>query len=350
MRQWLIVAFTCGALLGPATRAETPLPRTLSEAGLYEDFERKRVREDALHFAPQYALWSDGASKRRWLQLPAGASIDASDPDVWKFPVGTRLWKEFSFDARRVETRLIERTPKGWRFAVYVWNPDESEASLAPEEGLRNHLPLSPGLAYDIPSVADCQACHEPHPAVILGFSAFQLSPDVDPNAPHAEERRTTLTLPTLVERGLVKGLPANLLQTPPRIAATSPVTRAALGYLHANCGNCHNARAPLSNLGLDLLHPVAVRRLEDEPALRTAVGRRGRYRQAVSGGTADVHVMPGTPELSTVALRMRSRNPAHQMPPLATKRRDKEAVALVERWIREELKPHHPPRKRESR
>ena len=65
-----------------------------------------------LAFSPQYPLWSDGAAKRRWISLPPGTAIDASRPDAWEFPRGTRLWKEFSLD-RPVETRFIERLPDG---------------------------------------------------------------------------------------------------------------------------------------------------------------------------------------------------------------------------------------------
>src|SRR6476661_7825652 len=83
------------------------LPERLSETGLYVAGSTTVVRDDNLAFAPQYPLWSDGTTKRRWIHLPAGTAIDASDPDAWEFPPGTRLWKEFSF-GRPVETRLIE--------------------------------------------------------------------------------------------------------------------------------------------------------------------------------------------------------------------------------------------------
>ncbi len=92
---------------------------------------RRRVRADNIAFAPQYPLWSDGASKRRWIHLPPGTAIDASRADAWEFPLGTRLWKEFSY-GRRVETRLIERLADGsWRFAAYVWNDEGTDAVLA---------------------------------------------------------------------------------------------------------------------------------------------------------------------------------------------------------------------------
>jgi hypothetical protein len=57
-------------------------------------------------------------------------------PAAWEFPPGTRLWKEFSVNGRRVETRLIERLDDGeWRFAAYAWNEAGREATLAPAEG-----------------------------------------------------------------------------------------------------------------------------------------------------------------------------------------------------------------------
>lgn len=99
------------------------------------------------------------ADKRRWLRLPAGTAIDASDPDAWQFPPGTRLWKEFAHAGRRVETRYIERRADGrWRYAAYVRSADGSDATLAPAAGIAAlpvaqapgralHDPLARGLA-----------------------------------------------------------------------------------------------------------------------------------------------------------------------------------------------------------
>ena len=109
----------------------------LSETGLYAAGSATAVRADNLPFSPQYSLWSDGATKRRWLHIPPGTSIDASRPDEWDFPPGTKLWKEFSH-GRRVETRLIERLDDGtWRYATYVWNEEGTDARLAPAAGIR---------------------------------------------------------------------------------------------------------------------------------------------------------------------------------------------------------------------
>ena len=191
----------------------TALPQRLSDTGLYVAGSVTTVRADNIAFAPQYPLWSDGTSKRRWIYLPPGTAIDASRIDAWEFPVGTRLWKEFGYD-RRVETRFIERLADGsWRFAAYVWNEEGTDAVLAAEDGAVLPVSAAPGGRYAVPSRNDCLACHEGAPVPVLGFSALQLSPDRDPLAPHAEPARNEhANLSNLVAAGRLRGLPRRCL------------------------------------------------------------------------------------------------------------------------------------------
>ncbi len=307
----------------------------LSETGLYEDPVTKRIAADLVSFTPQYPLWSDGAAKRRWIRIPPGRAIDGSDPSAWVFPVGTRIWKEFAF-ARRVETRYIERAPEGWLFATYRWLPDESDAVLVPERGERAVYEVAPGVAYDLPGRWDCRACHEGSVARVLGFSALQLSSDRDRSAPHAEiGAPTDLDLAAAVARGLVRGLPAELVAHPPRIEAASAHERTTLGYLHANCANCHNSSGPLATLGLSFEARVVASGATRSDALTTTLGRRASYRP--SGSPDLVRLVPGDPAASLLLRRMQVRDNLTQMPPLGSKLVDREAVALVSAWIREQ-------------
>ncbi|HUQ06594.1 MAG TPA: hypothetical protein VM261_29025, partial [Kofleriaceae bacterium] len=75
-------------------------PTMLSETGLYANIGTKTVASDVHEFVPRWQLWSDAAVKRRWIYLPPGSKIDTSDMDFWKFPTGTKLWKEFSRGGR----------------------------------------------------------------------------------------------------------------------------------------------------------------------------------------------------------------------------------------------------------
>jgi hypothetical protein len=324
--------------LPAAPAADAVAPERLEETGLYADLAARRLASDVLPYAPQYPLWSDGATKRRWIRLPPGAAVDASDPDAWRFPPGTQLWKEFSF-GRRVETRYMAVRADGtFLYATYAWSEDGREATRAPEGGLRGVHEIRPGLRHDLPGERDCRACHEGSPSPVLGFAALQLSPDRDPLAPHAEPLpEGAVDLAALVSRGLVRGLPRAVVDRPPRIAAASPRARAAQGYLHGNCAGCHNARGPLADLRLDLQQRVAPGAASPLP---TALDRASVFRLPASGASpaAETRIAPGEPERSVLYRRVASRSPLSQMPPLGTGAVDEEARGLLEAWIRHDL------------
>jgi hypothetical protein len=56
--------------------------------------------------------------------------------------------------------------------------------------------------------------------------------------------------------------------------------------------------------------------------------------------------VAPGRPEDSVLYRRMRSRHPLVQMPPLGTLVPDADTIALIQRWIVNDLQPHKEPPK----
>lgn len=311
----------------PAFAHAAEFPLRLRDTGLYAEGSSSRLHDGVLPFSPQYPLWSDGAAKRRWIYLPPGTSIDASNPDAWDFPRGTKLWKEFSHD-RAIETRYIERGMDGeWRFASYVWNADGSDALLAPPNGIRElAVPGAPGGRYAIPARDDCRACHEGAPVPVLGFSALQLSPDRDRGSPHAEMSAPVEDLRSLVARGLLRNLPAAFLSTPPRIQAATADERAALGYLHGNCGHCHNDDGPLAVLEMTFAQRVGAAAPSTGAVLRSTVDVPSALRIA--------RVAPGHPEASALVARMHSREPLQQMPPLGTSAVDAEAMTLISRWI----------------
>lgn len=335
IRNRRVVATIAVLLAAAAAAASDPapaLPERLSETGLYSA-GTLLVHPGNFSYTPQYPLWSDGAAKRRWLYLPSGSTIDASNPDAWQFPPGTRLWKEFSL-GQRVETRMIERLADGtWRYATYVWNDEQTEAFLAQDGGHAAYpVAAAPGGRYAIPSRDDCLACHEGAAVPVLGVTALQLSHDRDESAPHAEAPGADdIDLRSMVARGLIANLPPALLDKPPRIAASSPTGRSALGYLHANCGHCHNDAGPLSLLEMVMAQDSVA---DIEKVLRTLLGKRSDFR--LHG--MDTRIVPGQPGASVLALRMKSRDPLTQMPPLGTQLADAEGLALIERWIQQDL------------
>ena len=327
------------ALLGSGDAvAQAALPKPppkLQDTGLYSDISALEIDARHLAFAPQYPLWTDGAAKRRWISLPPGTTIDGSDPEAWIFPVGTRLWKEFAFGGRRVETRYLERQADGqWLYAAYAWSPDGSEAPLVSEKGRRGAHALGGGRSHAIPGIGDCKACHQGGRTEVLGFSALQLSPDRDGGALHAEPPPFPgVDIRYLVEKGLLVGFPKALLEMPPRVTAASAAERAALGYLHGNCGHCHNEQGPLKNVGLFLRHALGA---AVQPAVASTVGHPVKKPAPGQSPDAVLRIEPRRPDRSGLMQRVASRYPALQMPPLGTELIDVEAVQVLRRWVAE--------------
>ena len=312
----------------------TTVPQRLADTGLYDAGVSGAIDPRNRSFSPQYPLWTDGMSKRRWIYLPPGGSIDGRDEDAWVLPVGTKLWKEFSFNGRRVETRMLWKVADDrWELATYAWNEDGTDATLAPADGIPGVVEVAPGRRHTIPSRADCAACHGTKRSGPLGFNALQLSPDRDPNAINGEPlKEGMLTLKELVDERLLTGGRADLVTNAPRIRTAAPETRAVLGYLSTNCGVCHNGNGEIAAMG----PTIRTRDLltDGDAVARSLAGHRTKWQLPGAEDGTTVLVTPGAPDLSAIIARMRSRSPSSQMPPLGTVVRDQQAVDAVTRWV----------------
>ena len=295
------------------------------------------MHPDVLPFSPQYPLWSDGAAKRRWIWLPPGTSIDASAPDAWQFPRGHE-----AVEAIRARTACSRRVTSNvgadgaWRFGSYVWNADGTDAVLAPARGVRDlAAPNAPAPATRFhPRTTAAPATKAPRcrywDSACCNSRRTAIRWRRMPSA-----SRGAVDLDSLSARGLLRNLPRDLLSRPPRIAASSPAERAALGYLHGNCGNCHNNEGPLAVLEMTLAQRVAApaNAPSANSVVQSIVGVQSGFRP--SGAPRDAaRIAPGHLGASVIALRMKSRDPLQQMPPLGTSAVDAEAVALLARWI----------------
>ena len=333
---WRLIVLLVPVLIAGAARAgERPWPpKTLAET--------HPVAAGVRPFSPQYPLWTDGATKQRWVWLPRGTTIDARDPEAWRFPIGTRFWKQFSFGGRKVETRYLEKTGRdSWVYATYVWSEDQREAALAPAAtGLPGVLEIAAGVRHDIPSVSDCKACHEGNGRdVVLGFSALQLSADRDPLAPHAEPVPAgSLQLAELLRENRLAHAPASWKRTPPVVVGGTPRQRAALGYLHGNCSFCHNDRDPVSSVGLSLRADLTATSGDEQPGIRSAVGIPSKFQIRGMAPGLSQRLAAGDVERSAVMVRMRARDGMSQMPPLGSKRADTAALDLISGWVVDDL------------
>lgn len=311
-------------------------PATLEETGFYSDSGAKTVAPELREFAPKYQLWSDGALKTRWLYLPeCGGVIDTSAMDAWLFPVGTYSFKRFEVDGKLVETRMIHKygpASDEVLYATYVWD-QESQLSHLDDSG--HVVPRDGGADYEVPSVAagHCARCHGSSEAnVSTGGLASRL---LGLNAVDLSHEGPGLTLDELISEGALSAPPVGAF-TPPGDA----IQEAALGYLHANCGYCHNDTSLGQPVGTDYFLRL---RTTD-----TTLDETGLYSTAVNvpvSGYSSLETEPcshriygGDVGLSCIYERM-SLRPVNRMPPLDTNRPDEAGLSVIEAFI-ESLSP----------
>jgi hypothetical protein len=310
-------AGTAGGGTGGTTGED---PATLFETGLYADAAMTQLAAGVLEYTPQFALWSDGAEKRRFIQIPEGMQIDTTDMDYWMFPVGTKVWKEFTRDTTRVETRLLWKRAEGdWFMGAYEWTPDLTAANLVPRAGAQDVV----GTTHDIPAARQCDECHKGQTDKVLGFSAIQLSHD-----------GSAVNLAYLKTN--------NLLSAPPTVNAFevpgNPVERAAIGLLHANCGQCHSQYGNgFDRNDMELWLKVdTLGDLQQTAPYQTAVGvlTDGDLSEHLPGIT--YRIVPGDADQSAIFLRMGQRDAQRlvSMPPIGTELTDMPGMTAVETWI----------------
>jgi hypothetical protein len=309
--------------------ANQPIPAsTLACTGLYADFATKTVAPGVRFYQPAIPLWSDGAEKTRWIWLPPGTQIDASNPNEWSFPVGTKVWKEFVRNGKRIETRVFEKVDNGppsiWHHATYAWNADDSAAELSGGGDLQL---ASDGGTYHIPIPAECDKCHNGRTDHILGFEQISLG----------LQGAQGLTLPELIAP-----VPAQLQLTigDDGTGAAAP----ALGWLHINCGvPCHNANSTALAFAVKMhlrLDPM----LLDGRTLTTANCDSLKTTIEVPATASNwvpshwVRIVPGDPSHSLLVQLISNRgtnNPVRgQMPPIASLLVDTADVAQVVDWV----------------
>ncbi|MDP3747115.1 MAG: SO2930 family diheme c-type cytochrome [Phenylobacterium sp.] len=319
-----------------ALLAETPAP-TLDAYRLFVDAGARSPNGRVTPYGLNTPLFSDYAEKFRFVFLPPGKAAAYTAAGALDFPVGTTLVKTFAYPAdfrrpgekvRFLETRLLVRKADGWTALAYVWNDDQTVATLK-RAGTRLDVSFidAAGRArqvdYAVPNVNQCKDCHAVAGEIApLGPKARNL------NGAFAYASGPENQLARWSRMGMLTGVP-NPTKAP-RTAVwddvVEPLAARADAYLDANCAHCHNARGMASNSGLFLEVE------ETRPAAR-GIGKRPVAAGRGSGGL-EVSIAPGDPAASILLHRMRSDEPGVMMPELGRSLVHDEGVALIAQYI----------------
>jgi len=321
---------------GPGIDLDGPFCKHLSSYRLFTD-ETAQATDPALFaYDLNTPLFSDYATKRRWLYLPDGASATWQDTDSLDLPVGTVIVKTFSFlhDRRDpsagedlIETRLLIHRTAGWDGASYVYDGSgDAELAVAGAEVPVTWIHDDGSMKSDdyvVPNKNQCKNCHGEHDDVVgpLGPKARHLN--------RAQPGGGTNQLAALIASGKLTGAPADPASWPkttPMDDTTATIEARARGYLDVNCSHCHNPRGAARTSGVDF--SVTSPTTESLGICKgpTAAGR--------GAGGLDFDIVPGMPDESIVIFRMSSTEADIKMPELGRNLVHAEGVQLIRDWI----------------
>lgn len=326
----------------PATRAEHPFPRRLSETGLFTSVKNEKPSPGVLPYQIQTPLWADGAIAERWLAIPEMGRLGVENRmdrmrgwirGSWTYPANSVLAKTLSLEMeqgnpatrRRIETQLLHYDGANWLAYTYRWNEAQSDAELVPAGGADQTFTVkdaeAPGgqrrLAWRFSARSECLICHTPKSSTVLGFKSNQLALNLGNDTAPVDQ------LKKLEQLGLFQD-PVKPVKLPkpgrPEIAG---LEQRARDYLHVNCAHCHQtggASAATIDLGVE----TAL----DKMKLLDAPVTQGGF------GLADASLLtPGDPYRSVLLYRMAKLGSGH-MPHVGSSVVDAARVRLIRDWI----------------
>ncbi|HKQ70834.1 MAG TPA: hypothetical protein VJT73_15915, partial [Polyangiaceae bacterium] len=232
----------------PAT--EDDQPTLLSKTGCVEPTDPTKVAASLIAYDVSSPLWSDGASKERYVYLPPGKKIHVKDhmggtPEDeghWEFPVGTVLVKSFSIGGKRVETRLLMRKDDiDWLGFSYEWNDAGTDATLVSTEFKEKMVGTQ---TWHYPSRAECLQCHTTEGGRSLGPSTPQMNIDF------AYATGMKNQVQAFADKGLFD-VPPKMIAAYPKPSDDGDLTARARSYMHVNCAICHRPGGALSDIDL---------------------------------------------------------------------------------------------------
>ena len=319
--------------------ATEKFPTHLSETGLFISVKNHQTDPGLIPYSVNAPLWPDGAHVERFIALPGESQIEiASNHGVgWSFPDGTALIQTFALDLEvgnptsrhRIETRMLTRQQGEWVGYSYIWNDEQTDATLVEAAGTDRVFTIQDASApegsreqsWHYPSREECMECHSRAANYVLGLTTLQM------NKLHNYGAVSDNQLRTLNHIGIFKKPLPKPPEAYPKLAdpynPKEPLEARARSYLHAACANCHvhtgggNARIVLDfTTDLDETYTVGFRPQHDTYGIPDAM-----------------LIAPGNPERSILYQRVAQQGKG-QMPPQTTSQKDQQAAQLLYDWI----------------
>ncbi|MCV3238730.1 SO2930 family diheme c-type cytochrome [Mesorhizobium sp. ZC-5] len=319
-----------------AILAQKP-PKLLSEYGFFDDARSQKPATGVVPFRLNTPLFSDNAQKFRFAYLPEGKAARYDATEAFEFPVGAALIKTFAFPAdyrkleenlRLVETRVLLRQETGWQAWAYLWNDEQTDATLkiagAKVEIATISADGSPlAFTYAVPNKNQCKGCHAFNGSIVpLGPKARNLNGDAVYDGVTENQLAHWTALKILTGAPAPEAAP----EAPDWLDPSAPLDHRARAWLDVNCAHCHRREGPASNSGLFLTFGESVSVAYGVMKRPVAAGR--------GSGDRQFDIKPGDPDGSILLYRVESTEPGIMMPELGRHIADPDAAALLRQWI----------------
>ncbi|MCB9638650.1 MAG: hypothetical protein H6727_07055 [Myxococcales bacterium] len=312
-------------------------PEKLSTWRLFRgEMKSHTLNQGVLPYDIATPLFSDYATKYRAVWMPPGKKATSDEKGVFSFPEGTVLIKTFAYpdtsgSKRLVETRLLVHSATGWEAFPYVWNKEQTDATLALVGDTTDVKWSHPSgkeytFTYVVPNANECKNCHEIQKKLRpLGPKAPQLNHSFTYDDGEANQIKRWIEVGFLEDSAALQKSPVMPNWLDPK---TGSVAERARAYLDANCSHCHQRTGPASNSALYLDYATT------DPADWGVC----KHPVAAGKGAGDLRygIVPGQPDKSILLFRMLSDESEIRMPELGRVVAHQEGIELIRAWIQE--------------
>ncbi|RYZ96903.1 MAG: hypothetical protein EOO68_16095, partial [Moraxellaceae bacterium] len=320
----------------------TGVPKLLSQTGAFSNTATLTPSANMLPFTPNSQLWSDRATKSRWISLPKSTKVKWNAKENWEYPEGTVAVKQFDLpvDAKnpattkRLETRLIVTKADGNVYGVtYKWRADNSDADLLTTSATQNFTVTNADntatvQTWTYPSPADCLTCHNASSAKILGLSTRQLNGNHTYSGGITENQLVHWNNLGLFTPALSNAQVGTYDKLVPLTDVSATLEKRVKSYLDSNCAHCHGTGNGGSQWDARFNTPLAQMKIVN-------LATTGIRDYAVDYGISNAKVIAaGAPAQSILYLRDKSIDPNDRMPPIGRALEHKEYIDVLNQWI----------------
>ena len=325
----------------PAAEPDHSFPRRLSETGLFASTSDHKPAVGVIPYTVNAPQWIDNGVKQRVIGLPGESKIrfveTSGNASTWEFEDGTVAAETISIDLevgnpvsrRRIETRIIVRQQNHWLGYSYLWNDEQTDATLVEARGRERLLtirdPQTPDgtrqQTWHVPSRNECMVCHSRAAGFVLGLRTVQMNKDhdyagINDNQLRAFEHAGVFSEPLTKKPNEYKSLSDPYDDT-------AAVDARARAYLHVNCSVCHVTDGG-GNARIVLKHDAKI----DEMKLINEKPIHGDF-----GLVNASLVTPGDPFGSVLLYRL-AKLGRGRMPHVGSNLTDARGLELIHDWI----------------